>query len=136
MAVNVQIWFRGEGAGVNPARPGGHLHDFGDGVYFTDQESVARIYAQRRAPALADQRVWMVSLDRSTLGRVLDLTLDTRWHQFMNGKDPMLVGKTRLEYLKIKHELYDQFFKEFLRLHKLDINSYDVVIGPQIQSRG
>jgi hypothetical protein len=132
----IEIWYRGEGVGVPPAKAGGFLHDFGDGVYFTDQERVAKIYAQRRAPTPADQRVWMVGLDRSTLGRVLDLTLDSRWHQFMNTKDRMLAGKTRLDYLKIKHELYDQFFREFLSVHKININSYDVVIGQEYNLGG
>jgi hypothetical protein len=134
---NVEIWYRGEGAGVSPAKPGGHLHDFGDGVYFTNEERVARTYAQRRAPNNpANQRVWMVALDRATLGRVLDLTLDARWQQFMNRKESMLLGKSRLEYLKTQHELYDQFFKEFLRLHKINIGSYDVVIGPEYNLGG
>jgi hypothetical protein len=131
------IWFRGEGLGVPPAKPGGHLHDFGDGVYLTDREDVAGVYAGRRATAVENQRVWKVALDRQTLGRVLDLTLDARWNKFMNDTgDPHLMGKSRLEYVKMKHELYGQMFEDFLRANKIDIRSYDVVIGPEYNLGG
>ena len=129
----VEIWFRGEGVGVPVAKPGGHLHDFGDGVYLIDREDVAKVYAIRRAPTPADQRVWMVAVPRQTLGNVLDLTLDSRWHNFMS--EP-LGGRSRLHYLQIKHELYDQFFREFLQRFKLNIKSYDAVIGPEYNLGG
>ena len=44
-----ETWFRGEGAGVAPGKPGGSSHDFGDGMYLTDRQNVAEVYAARRA---------------------------------------------------------------------------------------
>ena len=41
--------FRGEAIGVGPSKPGGAIHDFGDGTYFTDTEAVANTYATIRA---------------------------------------------------------------------------------------
>ena len=130
-----ETWFRGEGVGVAPARPGGHLHDFGDGMYLTDREDIAKIYAQRRAPDVADQQVWMVQIERQSLGVVLDLTGDARWDQFMTA--PLRKGQqSRLYYLRIKHELYDQFFREFVSVNKLNVQAYDAVIGPEYNLGG
>jgi hypothetical protein len=129
-----ETWFRGEGAGVPPARPGGHLQDFGDGMYLTDSVEVAKIYAQRRAPRVEDQRVWMATLERKSLGIVLDLTLDSRWSRFMN--EPLHKGASRLHFLKIKHELYNQFFREFVSVNKINIDSFDAVIGPEYNLGG
>src|ERR1700730_15618520 len=108
-----EIWFRGEGVGVAPARPGGHLHDFGDGMYLTDSEAVAKVYAQRRGSNVAGQRVWMVQIERATLGSVLDLTKDVRWERFMNAPLGKGLQNNRLHYVKLQHELYDQYFREF-----------------------
>jgi hypothetical protein len=137
MAPPQETWFRGEGVGVAPAKPGGHIHDFGDGMYLTDSEDVAAVYAQRRAKSPADQRVWMVTVDRQSLGRVLDLTTDHRWQSFMTDtKDKMLLGKSRISYLKIKQELYGQFFEEFLSKNKINITAFDAVIGPEYNLGG
>jgi hypothetical protein len=135
MGSHIETWFRGEGEGVPPAKPGGFLHDFGDGLYLTDTEDVAKVYARRRAPAPEDQRVWMVELERSSLGRVLDLSADGRWVKFMN--EPISANtKSRLFYLRIKQELYDQFFKEFLSSNNLNIKDFDAVIGPEYNLGG
>lgn len=130
------IWYRGEGAGVPPSKPGGDLHDLGDGLYLTDTEDVAWQYARLRAPGYKEYRVWQANVSPQTLGRVLDLTTDSRWTNFM--REPMVPGsrnpqlmKSRLNFLTIKNELYGQFFKEFLRSNKIDIKSYDAVIGPE-----
>jgi len=133
----VEVWFRGEGVGVAPSSVGGHEHDFGDGVYYTDKEDIAAVYASRRAPTAADQRVWMVNVERSSMGRVLDLSTDARWNSFMTStKDPMLMGRSRLDFLKIKQELYGQYFREFLKLNKIEIRGYDAVIGPEYNLGG
>src|SRR5262249_5586554 len=80
-------------------------------------------------------RVWWVAVDRSSLGSVLDLTMDSRWSRFMN--EPIHKGgNSRLYYLKIKHELYDQFFREFLTLNKIDIKKFDAGIGPEYNVGG
>jgi len=133
--LSLETWFRGEGVGVPPARPGGYLQDFGDGMYLTDSQDVAGIYARRRAPIAANQRVLTVTLERISLGRVLDLSMDPRWTQFMNTPLSKSTG-SRLYYLKIKHELYNQFFEEFLELHKIDIKSFDAVVGPEYNLGG
>lgn len=93
------------------------------------------MYAQRRAPNVGDQRVWMVQIERTTLGTVLDLTKDSRWDRFMNA--PLGKGlQNRLYYLKIKHELYDQFFREFLTANKINMRTYDAVVGPEYNLGG
>jgi len=130
-----QKWYRGEGVGVAPSKPGGALHDFGDGLYLTDSEDVATLYAKTRA-AGTEPRVLEVNIATEDLGMVLDLTSDSRWIKFMTR--PMVQGstnphlsKSRLDYLKIKHELYHDFFEEFVRENKINIASYDSVIGPE-----
>jgi hypothetical protein len=86
-----ETWYRGEGAGVPPTTPGGGaLLDFGDGLYLTDTEDVARQYAKMRAPQEKDIRLWEVTIDRKGLGRVLDLTADPRWSKFM--QEPLVPG--------------------------------------------
>lgn len=132
-----ETWYRGEGVGVPPGKPGGNLSDFGDGMYLTDQRKVAEIYAARRSASPDGRRVLEVSLARGSLGRVLDLSGDSRWHQFMNDtKDPKLLRKSRMHYLQIKHELYAQFFVEFLKRNKIDIRNFDAVIGPEYTTGG
>lgn len=131
-----EAWYRGEGAGVAPSKPGGDLHDLGDGFYLTDTEDVAWQYAKLRAPGYKEYRVFQVSVDRQSLGRVLDLTMDPRWVKFMT--DPIVRGSTnpnltrsRLDFLRVKFELYGQYFRDFLRLNNIDIETYDAVIGPE-----
>src|SRR6266545_3172412 len=124
-------WYRGEGAGVSPSKPGTDMHDLGDGLYLTDEEDVAWKYARLRAPQHKDYRIWQADFDPSTLGRVLDLTADPRWNKFIMAPDPKLMNKSRLFYLRQQNELYNQFFNEFLRVHGIDIEFYDAVIGPE-----
>jgi hypothetical protein len=134
---SIEVWYRGEGVGVPPARPGGHLHDFGDGLYFSDTIEVAEVYARRRADALKNQRVYLVAFPQAKLGPVLDLTKDLRWSEFMlDRSDKNLLGKSRREYLAIKQELYGQFFQEFLAKHKINILDYNAVIGPEYNLGG
>jgi hypothetical protein len=135
--MGIETWYRGEGAGVPPAKPGGHLHDLGDGMYLSDTEDVAWQYAKTRANKQAsDYRVLEVTIDRQSLGRVLDLTTDPRWSKFM--REPMVPGsknpalmKSRWDYVRGQNELYGQFFKEFCRANSIDLRSYDAVIGPE-----
>jgi hypothetical protein len=126
-----ETWYRGEAVGGSTSKPGGNLHDLGDGLYFTDTEDVAWQYAKIRAPGYKEYRVSQVSVDRISLGRVLDLTADGRWNKFM--LEPLLPGRpgTRLSFVRQQNELYGQFFEEFLRLNGIDISSYDAVIGPE-----
>ena len=133
-----ETWYRGEGAGVAPAKPGGHEHDFGDGMYLTDTLSVAEVYAKRRATEPGNQRVYGLTVERQKFGRVLDLTADSRWSAFMmdNKSDKRLMGKSRLDYLRIKQELYGQFFTEFRKKYKISLDDYDAVIGPEYNLGG
>lgn len=126
-----ETWYRGEAVGSPTSKPGGNLHDLGDGLYFTDTEDVAWQYAKIRAPGYKEYRVWQVSVERMSLGRVLDLTADGRWNKFM--LEPLLPGRpgTRLSFVRQQNELYNQFFQEFLRLNGIDLSSYDAVIGPE-----
>lgn len=131
-------WYRGEAAGVGPGKPGGLLHDFGDGLYLTDREPVASLYAETRAlePGSTGTRVYEVRLGPSDLGTVLDLTADPRWANFMArpiapGTGHANLEQSRLEWVKLKNELYHQYFEEFLLENKINIDLYDSVIGPE-----
>jgi len=135
--MSTETWYRGEGIGVAPAKAGGHDHDFGEGMYLTDRKDVAEVYAARRATTPDGRRVYVVTVERASLGRVLDLSLDARWSHFMNDtSDKYHMGKSRLDYVKIKHEIYGKYFNDFLALHKIDIKSYDAVIGPEYNLGG
>jgi hypothetical protein len=126
-----ETWYRGESPKLAPSKPGGSLHDLGDGMYLTDSEQVAWKYAKSRADGEhKDYRVLQVSVDRKSLGRVLDLSKDPGWQKFM--KQPMFPGhthpslqKSRLDYVKGQNELYGQFFREYLQANKLNINAYE-----------
>ena len=75
--------FRGKVVGVEPSRSGDDLHDFGDGFYLTDRKDVANVYAQKRSFDPSKYRILTVAIERSSLGNVLDLTMDSRWQLFM-----------------------------------------------------
>lgn len=131
-----ETWFRGEGVGVAPNPAGKNLLDYGDGLYLSDKEDVALQYAKLRAPGDSSWQVAQATIDRQSLGRVLDLTTDPRWQKFMT--QPMYPGlknanlnKSRLEYVRMKNELYGQFFKEFQQAHNIDIKDFDAVVGPE-----
>lgn len=131
-----ETWFHGAGVGVAPSAPGKNLHDLGDGLYLTDREDVALQYAKTRAPGDQSWFVQEVTVERLSLGNVLDLTTDPRWQKFMTqpmypGTNNPQLSKSRLEFLQIKHELYGQFFEEFQQANKIDIKTYDAVIGPE-----
>lgn len=132
-----ETWFRGEGVGVAPSRAGGSLHDFGDGMYLTDSPEVARMYAATRAANPREQRVLAVSVDRASIGRVLDLSSDSRWDKFLNDtSDPMLVNRSRKQLIMGHHEKYGHFFEEFLKKYNIKLSSYDAVIGPELVRGG
>jgi hypothetical protein len=143
-----ETWYRGAGAGVPPSTPGGgDLHDLGEGLYLTDTEDVAWQYAKLRAPGYKEYQVWQVTIERQTLGHVLDLTMDPRWAKFMS--EPVFPGiriasvpgiqqerianvkQSRLSFLRGQYELYGKFFEEFLRVKNINIESYEAVIGPE-----
>jgi hypothetical protein len=41
------------------------------------------------------------------------------------------LNKSRLEYVRMKNELYGQFFKEFQQAHNIDVKDFDAVVGPE-----
>ena len=131
-----ETWFRGEGVGVAPNPAGKNLLDYGDGLYLSDKEDVALQYAKLRAPGDKSWQVLQATIDRQSLGRVLDLTTDPRWQKFMSrpmypGTNNANLNRSRLEYVRMKNELYGQFFKEFQQAHNIDIKDFDAVVGPE-----
>ena len=133
--IGLERWFRGEAVGVEPSRPGGDLHDYGDGFYLTDREDVANVYAQKRSFDPSKYRILTATIDRSSLGNVLDLTMDSRWQLFMTETKSMR-GVTRLSLATTVHERFGQIFDEFIRTNKIDLNMYDAVIGPEYNLGG
>ncbi len=124
-----QTWFRGEAAGGPVSKPGGSIHDFGDGTYLTDRYDVAKTYAETRASDPTKQVVQTTNIDPNTLGRVLDLRTDPRWAQYFNGPG----GKQALDIIKSgrMNEMYGKTFDSFLKANKIDRNQYDAIIGPE-----
>lgn len=131
-------WFRGESTNASPASLGGHIHDFGDGVYFTNSKPVAELYAQTRVKESGgDPRVYHVETSRPDLGRVLDLTNDPRWQTFL--RTPQIPGRletTPETLIRQANENYGRFFQAFLGQHQLRLQDYDAVIGPEFVRGG
>jgi hypothetical protein len=119
-----EIWYRGEAIGDVPASPGSTApHDLGDGMYLTDSQRLAKAYAELRTTDPTKQRVYSVSIDRSSL-RVLDLTKDLRWQQHVKPVEPILKTGNA-------NEMYGRTFENFVRnpAYKIDLNNYNAVIG-------
>jgi hypothetical protein len=133
-----ETWFRGESTNAPPAKAGGHLHDFGDGVYFTSSKAVAEQYANTRVHYSGGTiSVYEVTIQRTDLGRVLDLTSDPRWRSFMT--TPIIPGqmeRTPEKLIQLANENYNGFFREFLKRNNIDIRQYDAVIGPEFVRGG
>jgi len=131
-----ETWYRGEAEGVPPSRAGGDIHDFGDGLYFTSDLEVAKLYASTRAsgkPELA--RVYQVPIDPPQLGRVLDLTRNPRWSQYMSQR-VRPGGLTNEQLIRMANENYGRFFEAFLQQERIDIGQYYGVIGPEFVRGG
>jgi hypothetical protein len=142
----IVVWYRGIAKDVPLANPGEWTHDFGEGLYLTNTEEVAWEYADvRSAGDISKQRVLTANIDRSTLGRVLDLTKDPRWTKYMNepvvpelpGRTPSsILGFNETKVNRALNEQYDHFFKHFLEKHTVDMNDFDSVIGPELVRGG
>jgi len=125
-----ETWYRGEAAGVEPAIPGSVAHDLGDGLYLSSDQSVASQYSSIRAGSRPSAgRVLYATFERSILGRVLDLTRDARWLQYMQTRTPS--GMTYEQLIRAANENYSRFFRAFLRQYNLQIESFDAIIGPE-----
>jgi hypothetical protein len=130
-----ETWYRGEAEGVAPARPGSVIHDFGDGLYLTDDPAMAAEYANLRAgenPAAG--RVVAATFERTLLGRVLNLSTDPRWAAYMRETTPS--GITYEQLIRMANENYWKFFQEFLRRHGLALENFDTIIGPEYVRSG
>jgi hypothetical protein len=131
-----ETWYRGEADGVAPSRAGGDLHDLGDGLYLTSQLDVAQLYAKTRAQGnLQLTRVYEVDIDHAQLGRVLNLTTDRRWTEYMK-QQVIPGGPSNEQLIRQANENYGRFFQSFLQQERIDINHYDSVIGPEFVRGG
>lgn len=131
-----ETWYRGEAEGVAPSRAGGDPHDFGDGLYFTSDLEVAKLYASTRASGKPElTRVYEVPIDPAQLGRVLDLTRNPRWSQYMSQRIRP-GGPTNEQLIRMANENYGRFFEGFLQQESIDIGQYNAVIGPEFVRGG
>lgn len=136
-SVPMATWFRGSAQG-GQASPTGHLHDFGDGVYFTDQVSVAVFFADIRAKNSGkpdSARVQVARFDPRILGNVLDLRTDPRWPEFFV-KSPGGIGLASYLHQTYAAEPLAQTFRTFLDWSGIDLGMYDAVIGPEMSHGG
>jgi hypothetical protein len=127
-------WYRGEGVNIPPAQAGKMTHDLADGLYFADTLDGAKPFA-RRAPDPADQRLYQVKVDLSSM-TVLNLSTDKRWENYMKEPVSPAGGWSRGDFLKQMPaaEHYNDFFTAFVKANKIDLNKYDAVIGPLFQA--
>jgi hypothetical protein len=132
-----ETWFRGEGTGVAPSKPGGSVHDFGDGLYLTNSADVASQYADTRAASQkgSSPLVRSGSFERTELGRVLDLTQNAQWQSYLSSR-PITNGDTIETLIRRGNENYWTFFNDFLKSNKLSLNNYDTIIGPEFVRGG
>lgn len=136
-----EIWFRGEGLSVIPAKAGGVTNDIGDGMYLTDKIEVANQYAADRATSLDDRRVYSLKLPPGGM-RVLDLTKDARWQKHMSSPFPPTdsSGKwTTLDAQLRSHPSSSQYkthFENFLKANNINLKDFDAIIGHEYRSGG
>lgn len=132
-----ETWYRGEAAGGTASKPGGgSLHDIGEGVYYTSDKKVAKQYADTRAAKLgssASSRAYQVDIDMSKM-RVLDLTKDARWNNYLNRKQTS--SHTTRDLIRLANENYSRFFETFLKQQKLSLRNYDAVISQEFVRGG
>ena len=125
-------WYRAQVPGQKPAKTGGHIHDFADGLYLTDSEEIARKrYAPMREKGQsAKAQILHAKIQLKALGTVLDLRTDSRWNKFLRSQ--MTAKMTYGQFLKrnISSEQYNAVFQAFLRQNNLKLADFDAVIGP------
>lgn len=148
--VRLRLW-RGTGKGVQPTRHGeaGIIHDFGHGrngvapLFFADSYWLGEQYSrtQGRGDAGCRPIVYLWEGDWSQLNRefgrrirILDLTqgeAGQQWHRFATQKVGTL---SRLELMRQSvgdKSAYWPFFQEFLRSTNRDLDTFDVIVGPE-----
>ncbi len=128
-------WYRGEVTGAATDRPGANKHDLGDGLYLTDRADVAYNYAGLRSTKEDDlPSVRYIEFDPNAKGRVLDLTagpLREQWRAFEQQTIPSTPTLTNRDIMARGGGNYGNMFDGFLRANKIDISTYDMVIGPE-----
>jgi hypothetical protein len=139
-----ETWFRGAGVWVEisghvdpgaPAQLGSFIHDLGPGTYLTDSQTAAASYAARSASENATlAQVGQLSVERSALGRVLDLTTDQRWLRLL--KEPAVPGgaMTNGELMALSvgdKNYYYSLFRRFLSQNGLRLEEFDTIIGQE-----
>jgi hypothetical protein len=72
--------------------------------------------------------VYSVNVPTENL-KVLDLTKDPRWKQYMGPIGPGLPSNESL--IKRANENYGKFFQSFCKQHKINLSEYDAVIGEE-----
>jgi hypothetical protein len=129
-----ETWWRGTAVGVSPAKAGSVAHDFGDGLYLSDQPAVARQYATLRADEIGAgagaQQLFRADLDPSKLGKVLDLRTDPRWARFASSPSHPGSTMTNADLMKIPDN-YPEMFNAWARENGIKVGDYDAIIGPE-----
>jgi len=133
-----ETWYRGQSSTVAPLKAGAEIHDFGDGLYLTSSKEVAELYAKTRVAHGGGQpQVLSINLERSELGRVLDLNKDSRWQKFLQTPQIPNQPKTTPQHLiRVANENYSRLFEAFASKNKIRISDYDAVIGPEFVRGG
>ncbi len=133
-----ETWYRGQSSSVPPSRPGGAIHDFGDGVYLTSSKDVAQRYADTRVSQGGGQpQVFQIQIERTELGKVLDLNNDPRWTRFLRQPAiPGMANRTPEDLIRMANENYGRFFEQFVQQNNIRIQDYDAVVGPEFVRGG
>lgn len=133
----VNMWHRGQSSIHTTSTSGGHIHDFGEGLYLADSKKVAEIYAKTRAAENGGKpRVLSVDINFNNL-KILDLNKDPRWKKFINEPAiPNNPNSTPKSLIKLANENYGRMFKAFLKANKINRSQYDAVIGPEFVRGG
>ncbi len=135
--MSVVTWYRGFKLGVQPANfDSGGLHDIGDGIYFTRDIQTAREYAalpRQGDPPNATTMIYQVDIEMDRF-RVLDLTADPRWSQYLLQR----AGSSwrNVDLMKRSSEQYWSFFKIFCNQNGINLTNYDMVISDDFHSGG
>lgn len=130
-------WFRGESTVVGPAESGANLHDFGEGIYFTNRADIAKQYAELRvSEGGGEPRVLSLNIERSQLGNIFNLNTDTRWLKFL--RTPMTPNSLSPEQIirTAGNKNYGKLFSAFILENKIDLRSYNGVEGPELVRGG
>lgn len=125
------VWYRGTTEGVPAVSGGAVIHDFGDGIYFTNKFEVAKMYAETRQNGSgARALIFEVRMNLAAGTNVWVLHEDPAWRAFLNEK---LGSLTNEQVIQAANENYGKMFQNFVRAKKLEarLQAADVIIGPE-----